>query len=338
MPARLLLNLALLLRLLRLLRLRLRLLLAAAIALAAALAALLQPDPDGLVVAAVARFHFEQASGRHQFRKLAVAIVARVEFRRLLGDVVAHAAQRQPAVLVGHGLRRALQQAHQARVLAQLAGAALARGRGGPIDPFGAFGVGLGAQHVGVDELVAGGDERLGRLALAEAVDGQPLLADARGQPGEVAVAGDDAEAVEAPGVQQVHGVDDHGAVGGVLAHGVAELLDRLDRVRQQSLLPSGQVGLGPVAVDALHGGHAVLGHFGQQAFHDGGRRVVGVDQHSQGRALARGICHVSIGGLRCSRRRPERAAAAAWMQRSVHAGGPPLREITGVAGPVYAA
>ena len=30
--------------------------------------------------------------------------------------------------------------------------------------------------------------------------------------------------------------------------------------------------------------------------------------------------------------------AAAAWMQRSVHAGGPPLREITGVAGPVYAA
>ncbi|MNN05854.1 hypothetical protein D3C81_1186270 [compost metagenome] len=250
--------------------------------------------------------------------------------------MVAHAAQRGPAVFVGHRLRRALQQAHQPRVLAQFLAVAAARRGHGALGFH--VGIGVRAQHIGIDELVARRHERLGGLALAKAVDDQPLLADPRGQPREVAVTGDDAEPVEAARVEQVHCVDDHRAVRGVLAHGVAELLDRLDRVRQQSLLPSGQVGLGPVAVDALHGGHAVLGHFGQQAFHDGGRRVVGVDQHSQGRALARGICHVSIGGLRCSRRRPERAAAAAWMQRSVHAGGPPLREITGVAGPVYAA
>src|SRR5215467_14368642 len=37
-----------------------------------------------------------------------------------------------------------------------------------------------------VDELVARRDERLGRLALAEAVDGQAGLADPRGQAGEI--------------------------------------------------------------------------------------------------------------------------------------------------------
>jgi hypothetical protein len=58
---------------------------------------------------------------------------------------------------------------------------------------------------LGVDELVAGGDEGLGRPALAESVDGE---------------AG--------------HRVDDHGGVGGVLAGRVGELLDGLDRLGQQ--------------------------------------------------------------------------------------------------------
>ncbi len=57
-------------------------------------------------------------------------------------------------------------------------------------------------------------------------VDGDPALPDTGRQAREVAVAGDQAEAVETVGVEQVHGVDDHGAVGGVLAYGVVELLD----------------------------------------------------------------------------------------------------------------
>ena len=85
------------------------------------------------------------------------------------------------------------------------------------------------AQVLDVDELVARRDERGGRLPLAESVDGQAGLTDTRGQPGEVAVAGHDAEPVEPPRVQQVHRVDDHRGVGGVLAPGVGELLDRLD-------------------------------------------------------------------------------------------------------------
>ncbi|MNQ46790.1 hypothetical protein D3C85_606160 [compost metagenome] len=148
----------------------------------------------------------------------------------------------------------------------------------------------LGAQEFGVDELVAGGDEGLGRLLFAEAVDGQAFLAQARGQAGEVAVAGDQAEAVEAPGVEQVHGVDDQRAVGGVLAPGVGELLDRLDGVVEQHLLPAAQLRAGPVAIDALDAGHAVFGDLFEQAFDDGGRRIVGVDQNGQMLLLPGGL------------------------------------------------
>src|SRR3546814_16641232 len=118
------------------------------------------------------------------------------------------------------------------RVAAQLLGRALFRCRLGG-------GGGRAGQHFGVDELVAGGAERLGCLALAEAVDDAPGFADARGPPGAVAVAGDAAEPVEALGVEQVHRVDDHRRVGGVLAEGVAELLDGLGRITPNPFLPT---------------------------------------------------------------------------------------------------
>ena len=65
-----------------------------------------------------------------------------------------------------------------------------------------------------------------------------------RAAPGKVAVGGDEAEPVEAPGVQQVHGVDDQRDVGGVLAGGIGELLLRQDRVPSQHALPSGELAL----------------------------------------------------------------------------------------------
>lgn len=58
-------------------------------------------------------------------------------------------------------------------------------------------------------EAVAGVREGPGGLLFAEAEDHQPVFADACGQAGEVAVAAHQAEAVEAPGVEQVHGVED---------------------------------------------------------------------------------------------------------------------------------
>src|SRR5688500_5726265 len=62
--------------------------------------------------------------------------------------------------------------------------------------------VGVGGGHAAgqvlrVDEAGAGLAEALGRLALAEAVDVDPLFPDARGQTGEVGVGRDQAEAVE---------------------------------------------------------------------------------------------------------------------------------------------
>ena len=63
---------------------------------------------------------------------------------------------------------------------------------------------------------------------LTEAVHQQTFFPDARCQARKVAIAGNQAEAIEATGVEQIHRVDDHGAIGRVLPT-VAELLDGLD-------------------------------------------------------------------------------------------------------------
>src|SRR5690606_21518819 len=93
------------------------------------------------------------------------------------------------------------------------------------------------------------------------------------------AVGGDDAEAVDQAAVQQVHRVDDQRRVGGVLAGGVGELLDRLDRQALQVLLPAPQVGRGPVAVCTLDRGGAVARNLGEEFGCDRCLRVVGIDQ-----------------------------------------------------------
>jgi hypothetical protein len=93
--------------------------------------------------------------------------------------------------------------------------------------------------------------------------------------------------------MQQVHGVDDHRAVGRVLADGVAELLHGLDRVVQQHALPARQVRRGPVAVDPPDAGHPVLRHFGEQPLDHRGPRVVGVDQHREPGGVGGFVGHV---------------------------------------------
>ena len=84
-------------------------------------------------------------------------------------------------------------------------------------------------EHVEINELVASGDEGAGRLAFPKTIDGDALLTDAGSEASKVTVARDDAEAGEAAGIEQVHGVDDHCAIGRVLAGRVGELLDRLN-------------------------------------------------------------------------------------------------------------
>jgi hypothetical protein len=111
-----------------------------------------------------------------------------------------------------------------------------------------------GVHVVGEHEFLARALEGQGCGATADTHHEQAAFLNASRQRREVGVARHDAEAVDQAGVKQVHRVDDHGAVGGVLAADDAELLERPDRVIEQVRLPAGHVGRGPVAVDAAHG------------------------------------------------------------------------------------
>src|SRR5690348_3151461 len=168
----------------------------------------------GALLLVPASLHVGDAGRLDQLAQARKAVVARIELRQLLGDVRADGAEIGPALLVGDRRDGRAQRREQLRVLGGLFRVRLPAGLGRRRR----VGFAVLLQHVEIDELVARGDERARRLALAEAVDRHALLADPRGKPREVAVARDDAEAVEAAGVEQVHGVDDHRAVGRVLA------------------------------------------------------------------------------------------------------------------------
>jgi hypothetical protein len=64
--------------------------------------------------------------------------------------------------------------------------------------------------------------------------------------------------------MQQVHGIDDQGAVGSILAGGVTELLLRVQSMSLKGFLPPGHLRLCPVAVDPTYRCRSVLGGLGQ--------------------------------------------------------------------------
>ena len=80
--------------------------------------------------------------------------------------------------------------------------------------------------------------------------------------------------------MKNVHRVDDHGAVGGVLADGVSELLDGLEGVEVERLFPGIHVGRRPIAVDSSDGDLSIAGSLHQHLRKQGRLSVVAVDQH----------------------------------------------------------
>ena len=219
-----------------------------------------------------------------QLRQQVRAVAAHVEVRVAFQQTTAHLAEARglPVVLVvGDDVHYGLLDLLLAR-----GGRARARAGGirtGLVAPALAAARRLAAR-IAQQELQRGEDiaclaKRRGRLLLAHADDGEAAFADATGQPREVAVARHDAEALHRARVQDVHGVDDHGRVGGVLALRVAELLDGRDGVFQQRVLPFGMERERPVAVDALVGDGAVLRQLVGDGLYILGRHVVGVDQ-----------------------------------------------------------
>ena len=131
-------------------------------------------------------------------------------------------------------------------------------------------------------EHVAGAPEGRGGLLLPHADDHAPALAQTAGQAREVRVAGHEAEAIDVVGVEDVHGVDDHGGIRGILALGVAELLDGRDGVLQQRVLPFRVQGERPVAVDALDSDGAILRQLVQDRLQVARRHVVRVDEQRE--------------------------------------------------------
>lgn len=90
-------------------------------------------------------------------------------------------------------------------------------------------------QVLSVDESTARLSETLWRFLFAKAEDVHAQFAYPSGQASKIAVGRYEAEAVEAPAVQQIHRIDHEGDVGGVLAGGVGELLLWDDSVPRQA-------------------------------------------------------------------------------------------------------
>jgi hypothetical protein len=141
--------------------------------------------------------------------------------------------------------------------------------------------VGLCFEHevLGEDEDFTGIDEGTRCGLLANTYNQQALLTYSCGQPGVVAVAGNEAKPAARAAVQDVHGVNDHGAVSGVLADGIAELLDGLNGVHLQGVFPPFHGLGGPVAVDTADGDETILAGFSEYRLDQGWLGVIAIDE-----------------------------------------------------------
>ena len=142
-------------------------------------------------------------------------------------------------------------------------------------------------QVVGVDELVAGGHERLGRLALAEPEHRETTPV--RPPAGEVALAGDDAEAVQPCRVEQdPASITKAASVRTFLPVVYANCWIGYDGLGRQVVArprADSSPSSSPYALDVRG---AVLDDLGQQPLDDRRLGIVGVDEHRQlGRVVA---------------------------------------------------
>jgi len=192
----------------------------------------------------------------------------------LLGDIAADAAQTCPAAFIRRRFDSVAKQLDQLGVAFQFGRAfALDRRLGVLVFVF-------ALQDFGVNEFIARRHKGMRRLLLAETIRDQPFLADAQGEPREIAVAGNEAKAVESLGIEQIHRIDNHRAVSGVFPDRITKLLNRLNGIIQQHGFPPVQIRGCPIAVNALDVGNAEFGNFRHQAFDNRRIRVIGIDQH----------------------------------------------------------
>jgi len=195
--------------------------------------------------------HIKKLRCSNQVAELFVAIIAGVKLWRLVGNMLTHLAQIGPAVFAGGILNSVSQKINQGCVLVEIASIFLSPRTGWFIF----------AEYFRIHKLVAGADKRFRRLFFTKTIDDQARLANSRGQACKVAVARDDAEAIELLRIQQIHRINDQRAVGGIFPDGISKLLNRLDRLLQENVFPSPLIWRGPIAVDAPDTGNTVLGN-----------------------------------------------------------------------------
>lgn len=92
----------------------------------------------------------------------------------------------------------------------------------------------------------------------------QAALLDTHDKGREIAVARHQGESVDVFAVQQVHRIDDHGGVRGVLVVRVRKLLERTYRVGTELLYPAIQIAALPISMGMPDVDGAMLGEFGK--------------------------------------------------------------------------
>lgn len=225
--------------------------------------------------------HNQEGQPTHQFPQFVAAVGSWVERRAILENQAADAAERCETVIA----RR-----RHDRLDDDFLRFVVKRHRRTGLDGFRLFGCGLRRsdwpQVLCVDEFVAGGDKGSRSLLFAEPVHRQTGFPDARRQPGEIAVGGDQAKAIDPARVEQIHRVDNQRRVGGILSRGVAELLDRLNRHRVQRLLPAFEIGRGPVAVSPFDRRSPKRRYFSEQFLDDRSLGIISVNQDREFRVI----------------------------------------------------
>ena len=203
-----------------------------------------------------------------------VAVISGIKLGRLLGDVAANLSQVCPVALIRGGFDGASHEVYELGILFELVGRhSLERFAGRFF---------FAAEHLGVNKFIAGRHKRFGRFLFTKSIYNQPRLPDTGCQFGKVAVAGYQAKPIEPLGIEQIHGINNHGTVGGIFAGGVAKLLYRLDRVIQQMVFPAAQFGGSPVAIDALYIGGSVFGNFCQKSLNNHWLGIIGINEDGQ--------------------------------------------------------
>jgi len=81
--------------------------------------------------------------------------------------------------------------------------------------------------------------------------------------------------------MENVHSINNQGTIGGIFPHGIAKLLNRLNGIFMENLLPASHINRRPVAIDPADGDQTVFPDLGQNIRDECWLSVVTVNEQS---------------------------------------------------------